>query len=334
MRIDWNQYQPTDFYDELFAAAGKARPSAAELADYLSSLGVRALAERQAELSLAYLRLALRLDPNRDEAWVLVGDVMSATGAEQAARDAYIRVPASSANFSDARSKMAWSYQADGDSKTALALITQAAFANPEDRDIAITYADLLRANDRYAEAAEVLDRLIAREEPKPDWRLLYMRGVALERAGRWPEAERNLMRALKMQPEEPELLNYLGYTWIDRGERLDEALDMVRRASEANPHSGAMVDSLGWAYYRLGDYDKAVDRLERAAELDAADPEINNHLGDAYWRVGRRLEARFQWNKVLALEPSEATKASVEAKLKSGLGAPSKEPGQVVAER
>ncbi len=292
------------------------------------------MAERQAELSLAYLRLALRLDPSRDEAWVLVGDVMSATGAEDAARVAYNRVPSTSANFSDARSKMAWSYQAAGDSKTALALITQAALADPNDRDIAITHADLLRANERYPEAVDVLQGLVAAEEPSPDWRLLYMRGVALERAGRWPEAEKDLTRALNMQPEEPELLNYLGYTWIDRGEHLDEALDMVRRASDANPHSGAMVDSLGWAYYRLGDYKKAVEKLERAAELDPADPEINNHLGDAYWRVGRQLEARFQWNKVLTLEPTAATKASVEAKLKSGLAAPSKELGRTVAER
>ena len=108
----------------------------------------------------------------------------------------------------------------------------------------------------------------------------------------------------------------------------------MVRRASEANPRSGAMVDSLGWAYYRLGDYKQAVEKLERAAELEPSDPEINNHLGDAYWRVGRRLEAQFQWNKVLTLEPNAVTKASVESKLKSGLGAPSKATGQVVAER
>ena len=206
--------------------------------------------------------------------------------------------------------------------------------ASPDDRDAAITRADLLRANERYAEAAAVLDRIIAEEGEDADWRLLYMRGVALERAGRWPDAEKDLMRALKQQPEEPELLNYLGYTWIDRGERLDEALDMVRRASEANPRSGAMVDSLGWAYYRLGDYKNAVEKLERAAELEPSDPEINHHLGDAYWRVGRRLEAQFQWNKVLTLEPNAATKAAVESKIKTGLGPAQKPPGQVVAKR
>ena len=291
------------------------------------------MAERQAELTKAYLRLALRLDPTRDEAWILLGDVSSALADESGAREAYNRVGPTSANYADARSKMAWSYQTAGDSQTALKLAIEAAAANPADRDTAITHADLLRANERYAEAAAVLDRLIAAEGAHPDWRLLYMRGVALERAGRWPEAEKDLVRALKEQPEEPELLNYLGYTWIDRGERLDEALDMVRRASEANPRSGAMVDSLGWAHYRLGDYKEAVEKLERAAELEPSDPEINHHLGDAYWRVGRRLEAQFQWNKVLTLEPNAATKAAVESKIKSGLAPAPKHSGQRVAE-
>jgi len=326
---------------ELVAARARAaaRGSAPELptirqgaARALMAPAASMIAEKQAELALAYLRLALRLDPERYEALVLVGDVMAATGDPQAARDAYAKVPAGSPNYADARAKLAWSYQTAGDKASALRLAGEAASANPTDRDAAVTYADLLRANDRYAEAAGVLDRLIATGGDKADWRLLYMRGVSLERAGRWQDAEKDLTRALAQQPDEPELLNYLGYTWIDRGEKLDQALDMVRRASEANPHSGAMVDSLGWAYFRLGDYKTAVEKLELAVELEPADPEINNHLGDAYWRVGRRREAQFQWNRVLTLEPSVETKAAVEAKLKSGM-APAPPPHRV-AER
>ena len=147
------------------------------------------------------------------------------------------------------------------------------------------------------------------------------MRGVAYERAGHWPQGERDLKAALELRPDEPELLNYLGYTWIDRGERLAEALGMVERAVAANPQSGAMVDSLGWAHYRLGDYKKAVDLLEQAVELEAGDPEINNHLGDAYWRVGRRIEAEYQWRRVLTLDPDAKIKADVESKLASGQG-------------
>lgn len=293
------------------------------------------IAEKQAELALSYLQLALRLDPKRDEAWVLVGDVMAGVGDPDAARDAYARVAVGSPNYSGARAKMAWTYQQAGDEEQALKLASEAVAADPGDRNAAITEADLLRVNERYAEAATVLDALIAEDGAQPDWRLLYMRGVALERSGRWEEAEKDLTRALAQQPNEPELLNYLGYTWIDRGERLGEAMEMVRKASDANPRSGAMIDSLGWAYYRLGNYKEAVEKLERAVELEPADPEINNHLGDAYWRVGRRIEAEFQWRRVLTLEPNDSTRVSVDEKLKSGLGAPAPVPtGQIVAER
>ncbi|MGE5565774.1 MAG: tetratricopeptide repeat protein [Parcubacteria group bacterium] len=290
------------------------------------------LAEKQGELALAYLRMAIRLDSQRYDAWLLVGDILGGLDDIEASRQAYNMVPPTSPEFSNARSKLAWSYQTAGDKDTALRLAAEAVAADPNDRDAAITQADLLRVNDRYAEAATVLDRLIAQEGDKPDWRLLYMRGVALERSGHWPDAEKDLTRALAQQPDQPELLNYLGYSWIDRGERLSEALDMVRRASEADPHSGAMVDSLGWAYFRLGEYGKAVEKLERAVELEPADPEINNHLGDAYWRVGRRTEAKFQWERVLTLQPDPAIKQEVESKLKSGLGAPPPVPGRVVA--
>jgi Flp pilus assembly protein TadD len=164
------------------------------------------------------------------------------------------------------------------------------------------------------------MDAVIA-EQKTPDWRLYYSRGTALERLGRWPEAEADLQAALKQRPDEPELLNYLGYSWVDRGEHLKEGLAMVQKAVAADPRSGAMVDSLGWAYYRLGDYKKAVEELEQAVELEAGDPEINNHLGDAYWRVGRHDEAQFQWRRVLTLKPDDKIKTSAEAKLASGLG-------------
>jgi Flp pilus assembly protein TadD len=146
------------------------------------------------------------------------------------------------------------------------------------------------------------------------------MRGVALQQADRWPEAEADMEKALTLAPNEPEVLNFLGYSWVDRGERLPEAKSMIERAVAAKPEDGAIIDSLGWVYYRLGDYHKAVTQLEHAAELEAADPDINNHLGDAYWQVGRKTEARFQWERVLTLSPDAKLRAQVEAKLKTGL--------------
>ena len=280
------------------------------------------LTDRQYEWAIAYFRMALYLDPTRDEARVLMGDAMTSAKQPDGAREAYAAVKPGSAQYALARSKLAWIYQTTKDTEAALRIAKEGYDAAPTDDDAAITYADLLRANDRFADSVTVLDGVIARAGAVVDWRLLYMRGVALEQVNRWPDAERDLQTALASQPNEPELLNFLGYSWIDRGEHLGEAMDMVKRAVAANPRSGPVVDSLGWAYYRLGDYRNAVEQLETAVLLEPSDAEINNHLGDAYWRVGRRIEAEFQWKRVLSLDPPDKIKADAEAKLKSGLGA------------
>jgi Flp pilus assembly protein TadD len=305
------------------AAAGKAAPAMPTVREgaALAMLGpsVGMMAAKQNELGLAYLRLLLRLDPSRDEAWVLVGDVMQSLGDTDGARVAYSHPKPGSLEYATAQAKLAWSYQAAEDKESALKMARAAAATG--DFESRVNLADLLKADEKYAEAVEVMNGVIADAKPQADWRLYYSRGTALERIGRWPEAEADLKAALKQQPNEPELLNYLGYSWIDRGEHLQEALAMVQKAVASDPRSGAMVDSLGWAYYRLGDYKKAVERLEEAVELEAGDPEINNHLGDAYWRVGRKDEAQFQWRRVLTLKPDDKVKAAAETKLASGLG-------------
>jgi Flp pilus assembly protein TadD len=276
--------------------------------------------QKQEEVALAYLRLALRLDPTRDTAWVLVGDILSDVGDIDGARTAYLTPKPGSAEYVSARSKLAWSYQGSDKKDAALKIGRETLAAAPDSREAATNLADLLRANERYDESVKVLSTLIAREGPAPDWRLLYMRAVDYQESGRWADAEHDLTAALKRRPDEPELLNFLGYSWIDRGERLHEALGMVQKAVNADPKSGAMLDSLGWGYYRLGDYQTAVEKLETAVAMEAGDPDVNNHLGDAYWRVGRRTEARFQWNRVLTLEPTAKLKSEIDAKLKSGL--------------
>jgi len=304
------------------AQAGKAAPSLQTLregaAQAMLAPSASMISGKQASLALAYLRLLLRLDPSRDEAWVMVGDLLLSQGDNDGARLAYSRPKVGSTEFGAAQAKLAWTYQSADDKESALKVARAA--AQTGDRDARVTLADLLRADERYGEAIQALDPLIA-ETKTPDWRLFYSRGVANERMGRWPEAQADLQAALKLRPEEPELLNYLGYSLIDRGERLKDAMAMVEKAVAADPRSGAMVDSLGWAYYRLGDYKTAVAKLEEAVELEAGDPEINNHLGDAYWRVGRRDEAQFQWRRVLTLKPDDKIKAGAEAKLASGLG-------------
>ena len=152
---------------------------------------------------------------------------------------------------------------------------------------------------------------------------MLYARGIAHERGGRWKDAETDFLAALKLAPEQPYVMNYLGYSWVDQGINLDEARRMIERAVQLRPNDGFIVDSLGWVLYRLGDYAGAVGQLEKAVQLQPTDATINDHLGDAYWRVGRVQEARFQWRRALSMKPESALLAAIERKLKSGLPSP-----------
>src|SRR5438477_12673099 len=161
-------------------------------------------------------------------------------------------------------------------------------------------------------------------------WSLYYSRGIALERSGQWPRAEADLLHALELKADQPLVLNYLGYSWIDRGENLERGLKMIEKAVELRPEDGYIIDSLGWAHYRMGDYEGAVQYLEKAIELVPEDPTINDHLGDAYWRTERLIEARFQGRRALQLGPQESDVKPIEAKLEHGLNlsAPSQRGG------
>jgi tetratricopeptide (TPR) repeat protein len=290
-------------------------------AEALIAPAVFMMAQHQGDNGLGYLRLALRLDPHLDEAWVLVGDSMTNAGDADAAREAYEHVKPGSEQYAVARGDLALALQKSGDKTGALELTKATIQTDPKDPRLLTLYADLLSDDNRYQESAAVLDKAIAATgESNADWTLFYLRGASEERAGDWPAAEADLKRSLKMKPDEPEVMNYLGYAWVDRGEHLPEAVTLLEKAEALQPDSGAIVDSLGWARYRTHDYASAIIDLERAVQLDASDAEVNDHLGDVYWRVGRRLEAQYQWRRVLSLNPDDKLRAEVEAKLKNGL--------------
>ncbi|MEM9734556.1 MAG: tetratricopeptide repeat protein [Pseudomonadota bacterium] len=194
--------------------------------------------------------------------------------------------------------------------------------AHPDDLVTHLSYGAVLSRHEKYDDAIEVYKKIIARVD-KPEryhWNLFYRLGIAYERTKRWPMAEKTFKRALELYPDQPNVLNYLGYSWVDQNVNLQEGLDMIRKAVELRPSDGYIVDSLGWAYYRLGRFEEAVVELERAVELRPGDPTINDHLGDAYWKAKRRLEATFQWQHALALDPPEADVARIEDKLENGL--------------
>jgi Flp pilus assembly protein TadD len=180
--------------------------------------------------------------------------------------------------------------------------------------------ADLYRGAQRYAEAEAMFDILVKKGGDAPDWRLIFARGAMRERTGRWTDAEADLQRALTLAPDQPEVMNYLAYAWIDRNERSDQALELLHRAVGIQPNAGHIVDSLGWAYYQRGDYEAALLHLERAIELEPDNYEVNDHLGDLYWRLGRKREARFQWTRALTMKPDEKSTARINEKVATGL--------------
>jgi Flp pilus assembly protein TadD len=192
----------------------------------------------------------------------------------------------------------------------------------PTDIDAIMALGGILRGRKDFAECAQVYSKGIATitDPARPNWLIYYFRGICNERAKNWKDAEADLKQALKLYPDQPHVLNYLGYSWIDQHVNLDEGMQMIRRAVEQRPDDGYIVDSLGWAYYRLGNYDEAVKNLERAVELKPDDPTINDHLGDAYAKTGRNLEAQFQWSHARDLKPEPDDLAKIKQKLATGI--------------
>jgi tetratricopeptide (TPR) repeat protein len=185
-----------------------------------------------------------------------------------------------------------------------------------------VALADAYRRDERFEEARAAYDAAVARL-PASDaghWVLYFSRGICAERLGDFTAAEADMREALRLNPDEPRVLNYLGYSFVDRGENLDEALGMIERAVAREPGSGYIIDSLAWAYYRLGRYADAVQPMEQASLLEPVDPIVTDHLGDVYWAVGRTREAEFQWHRALSYGPEEKDAARIRAKLEKGL--------------
>src|SRR5262245_47179175 len=290
-------------------------------AEALYTIGA-ALGRRGEEVGLVYLQLALYLNPNHALALTSLADIYEGMRKPELAIKTYERVAANSPLSHNARIQRALNLEQVDRSDEAIADLERIVEANAADREAIMALGNILRGRKKFAECANVYSKAIdsIAKPTKTNWVVYYFRGICYERSKQWPKAEVDMKMALELSPDEAQVLNYLGYSWVDQHVNLEEGMRMIRRAVEQRADDGYIVDSLGWAYYRMGDYENAVKYLEQAVELRPEDPTINDHLGDAYWRIGRRLEAGFQWAHARDLRPEPEDLPKILEKIKLGL--------------
>jgi tetratricopeptide (TPR) repeat protein len=305
-------------------AIGTAQEGAAEV---LYGLGVVGNTQGDELTAIIYLRLALHLDPEHQLALVTLADVYERLKQFERANEIFARIPKGSAVRPSAEIAIGQNLETLQRGEDAVRHLEGLMKERPDDVEVIMALGNVLRSRKRFADAAEVYSKAVDRigTPDKGNWILFFYRGTSYERAKQWPKAEADLKKALELVPDtqpsgRAQVLNYLAYSWVDMGINIDEAFKMLQRAVELSPRDGMVIDSLGWAYFRLGRYDDAVRELEKAVELKAGDPVINDHLGDAYWKVGRKLEAKFQWNHAKDSNPEHEDLVKILKKVDNGL--------------
>jgi tetratricopeptide (TPR) repeat protein len=280
--------------------------------------------QRSADVAILYLNLTLYLRPDFDLARVLLASRYEGMNRYEMANSIYTRIHSASPYYAMTQVQSAINDGRLGQTNSGITKLKALSAMLPQETDIWTALGDLFRNADQYKDAALAYDKAIA-GTPQGDRRLtglLYARGVSLKQSNRWDDAERDFRAALKMNPDRADVLNYLGYSYVEKGEHLDEAVSMLEKARALRPLDGFIADSVGWAYYRLGRFQDAARALEEAVQLAPGAPDVNDHLGDAYWRVGRKIDARFQWQHALQLNPDAKQKSTLERKLQFGLDA------------
>jgi tetratricopeptide (TPR) repeat protein len=290
-------------------------------AEALYGIGATLTRRGGEDLALVYLQLSLYLAPNHSLALLSLADLYESVKKPAMAIKVYERMPASSPLKRNAQIQLAIDLDAVDRGDEAIKILK--AVEDSKDVEAVMALGNIERGRKKFADCVQTysqgIDALPAPNE-KTNWVYYYYRGICEERSKQWSKAEADMRKALDLQPEQAHVLNYLGYSWIDQGINLDEGMKMIKRAVDQRPDDGYIVDSLGWAFYRIGNYEDALKNLERAIDLKPEDPTINDHLGDAYWRVGRTLEAKFQWAHARDLKPEPEELPKIEAKIEGGL--------------
>lgn len=299
-----------------------ARGAADGLAEVFFTFATAMNGEAADGFTLIYARIAASLRPDHTETVLLIASVLEAQGQYDLATEAYNQIPEGNPAFHAAAIGRAEALYSAGKVEAAIKSLEQLGKSHGDLLSVHLALGDMLRREERFEDAVKAYDRAIERIEGSDarNWRLYYSRAVCHERLKNWDLAEPDFRKALELNPDQPQVLNYLGYSFVEMNENLDEALDMIERAVAARPNDGYITDSLAWVYYRLGRYEDAVEPMERASLLEPVDPIVTDHLGDIYWAVGRKLEARFQWRRALSYEPEEKDAVRIRRKLEVGL--------------
>jgi len=305
-------------------AVANAQEGAGEV---LYGLGVVGTSQGDDLTAMIYLRLAAYLNPDHQLATLTLADICERLKQYDRANEILARIPKDSPLHPSTEIAIGQNLELAERSAEAVQHFEKLIAERPDDTDVLMAFGNVLRSRKRFAEAAEIYTKAVERigTPGRSDWTLFFYRGTSFERSKQWDKAEADLKKALELAPEtqtagRAQVLNYLAYSWVDRGLNIDEAFKMLQKAVELAPRDGMIIDSLGWAYFRLGRYEEAMRELEKAVELKPGDPVINDHLGDAFWQVGRRLEAKFQWNHAKDSDPEHEDLVKILRKIDYGL--------------
>ena len=275
--------------------------------------------EHDSEYALANLHLSLYLDNKSDRERIFLGQVQQELKDTQAADTAWASIKPDSPFYNEATLRRVWAMRSDDNLDKALALVDQALNREPDNLSLIVEKTGILHAMDKDAEALSVFNARIERAGDKDfGWQALYTQAIIYEGLDRWNDAEVAIKKAQAINGNQPEILNFLGYGWVNRGEQVDKGMDLIRQALKVSPKSGAIIDSLGWGYYKKGQYEQALDFIEQAVQMEPADPEINEHLGDVYKALGRDTEAGYEWQRVLTLKTTDRQAETVRKKIEA----------------